>query len=159
MKTASFMFLPLLFLSSSSIFFAKIKLGDSVNEVRATLGEPRGKMVLAGREIFYYQRGEVEIRADAVTRVSLRSVEEQAALEARRDAEAIRIREEQAIRRAKLTAAGEQLKARKLADPFFQDLPASHQVAFWEDFSRSYSDVPSSELLSEARLKLAAETS
>jgi hypothetical protein len=157
MKIAAFSLLSLLSLSSA-VVFADIKPGASETEVRATLGAPRGQTLLGDREIFYYDRGQVEMRAGAVTRVSLRSAEEQATLEARRAADAIRIRDEQDILRAKLTAEGEQLKARKLADPAFQNLPTSYQVAFWEDFSRRYSDVPSSQLLSEARLKLTAET-
>lgn len=156
MKIALCALLPLLSLSAT-VVCAEIKPGDSPAEVRAALGVPRGQTALAGREILYYDRGQVEIRAGVVTRVSLRSDAEQADFEARRAAEAIRVRDEQDIRRAKLTVEGEKLKALKLADASFQNLPLSYQVAFWQDFSRSYPDVASAEVLSEARLKLATE--
>jgi hypothetical protein len=140
-----------------ALIAAEVKPGDTPAEVRAALGPPRGQLQMGGRELFYYDRGEVELRSGVVTRVALRSVEEQAALEARRVAEAVRVREEQEIRRARLSAEGDALKARKLSDPSFLAAPLGYQVAFWEDFSRRYSDVPSAEQLNMARARLAEQ--
>lgn len=135
----------------------EVRPGDTLDEVRATLGTPRGQLLAGGRYLLYYERGEIELRAGVVTRVALLSVDDHAAREARRAAEAVRVREEQEIRRARLSAEGEALKARRLADPAFQAAPPNYQVAFWADFSRRYSDVPSEEQLTAARQRLAEQ--
>ncbi len=83
--------------------------------------------------------------------------EDFAVLETKRTAIAGRIREEQAARRAQVTAEGEKLMASKLADNQFQAAPLAYQVAFWEDFSRRYPDVPSAEPLTIARLRYAEQ--
>lgn len=146
--------LPLLLLSANA---EKVKAGDSMNDVRRSLGVPRGEARVGDRELFYYDRGEIEAKAGIVTRVSLRSEQEQSALEAQRAAEAARLRENREIRQAQLNAEGEEIKARKLADPSFRTSPVSYQAAFWEDFSRRYPTVASAELLLEARVLLARE--
>lgn len=138
-------------------FAAEVKPGDSFASVKSTLGSPRGQLKLGERDLFYYDRGEVELRSGVVTRVMLRSEADQAALDARRSADAQRVREEQEIRRARLMVEGDALKARKLSDPAFLAAPLSYQVAFWEDFSRRYSDVPSAEQLQTARARFAVE--
>ena len=146
-------FLPVCFSTA-----AEVRLGDTIAEARQTLGIPRGELHLGGRDLFYYDRGEVESRSGVVTRVSLRSAEDQAALEARRAADALRVREENEIRRARLTLEGNELKVRKLADPAFAAAPLGYQMAFWEDFSRRYSEVPVSEQLALSRTRLAEQT-
>lgn len=133
---------------------ADVTVGDSSESVRSNLGVPRGTLRVGDRDILYYDRGEVELGSGVVTRVSLRSEDEQAALEAKRAAEARRVREEREILRARLIAEGRELKARKLADLSFQSAPLDYQVAFWEDFSRRYADVPSGEQLQVARARL-----
>ncbi len=136
---------------------AEVRPGDSLQLVRATLGTPRGQLLVDGRQLLYYERGEIELRTGAVTRVALLSVEDHTAREARRAAAAGRIREEQEILRARLNTEGEALKARKLADASFLAAPLAYQVAFWEDFSRRYPDVTSAEQLTIARLRLAEQ--
>lgn len=147
--------LTLLLALPLALFAADVKPGDSANDVRAALGAPRGQVDVGGHAIFYYDRGEIELRSGVVTRVSLRSAADQVALENRRAAEASRVRDEQDIRRAQLSAEGTALKARKLSDPAFQAAPLDYQVAFWEDFSRRYAEVPCSEQLTVARARLA----
>jgi hypothetical protein len=144
----------------SSVCFsaaAEVGLGDTIAEVRQNLGVPRGELHVGGRDLFYYDRGEVESRSGVVTRVSLRSVADQTALEARRAADILRVREENELRRARLTLEGNELKARKLADPSFASSPLVYQVAFWEDFSRRYSEVPVSEQLVLSRARFAEQ--
>ena len=151
-------FITLLLFFPITIFAAAdVRPGDTMVAVRQGLGTPRGELHLGGRDLFYYDRGEVESRAGVVTRVSLRSAEDQAALEARRAADALRVREENELRRARLTLEGNELKARKLADPAFETAPLVYQVAFWQDFSRRYSEVPVSEQLMLSRARLAEE--
>ena len=136
---------------------AEVKPGDSGESVRANLGVPRGRLEVGGRELFYYERGEVEVRAGVVTRVAMLSVADHAALEARRRADAVRVREEQDILRARLSVEGEALKERKLSDPYFLAASPARQVEFWEDFSRRYPTVPSAEELGGARMRLAEQ--
>ncbi|MSU47188.1 MAG: hypothetical protein EXS42_08745 [Lacunisphaera sp.] len=147
MKTVPFVLLLALPLAMTA---AEVRPGDTLTNVRATLGVPRGQLL-------YYERGEIELQAGAVTRVALLSVDDHASREARRAAAAVRIREEQEIRRARLSTEGEALKARKLADPSFLATPLAYQVAFWEDFSRRYPDVASAEQLTIARLRFAEQ--
>ena len=136
---------------------AEVQRGDTLNEVRTVLGAPRGQVRAGDRLLLYYDRGEVQLQAGAVTRVALLSVADYDALQIRRAADAVRFREENELRSARLGVEGEALKARKLADPSFQAAPVAYQVAFWEDFSRRYPGVSSSEQLTIARLRLAEQ--
>jgi hypothetical protein len=136
---------------------AEVQRGETLDEVRNVLGAPQGQLRIGNRQLLYYDRGEVELQSGAVTRVALLSVEEHAEQTARRAAAAARIREEQEIRQARQIADGDALKTRKLADPSFLATPLAYQVAFWEDFSRRYPDVPIAEQLTVARLRLAEQ--
>ncbi len=129
---------------------AEIQPGDTLAEVRATLGAPRGRAVQDGRQVLYYQQGEVELQGDTVTRVALRTAEEQAALEAREE----KSRAERTARREQLVAEGTALRDRKLADPDFKDAPFAYQVTFWEDLARRYPGVSVVEPLTIARMQL-----
>lgn len=127
-----------------------VPAGATWEEVRATLGAPKGRVEMGGRELFYFDRGEIELRDGRVVRASLRTPEEQAALTERE----VRRREEQEARQAGLVAEGTALRDRKLADASFLAAPVAYQVAFWENFTRSYPGVPCAEPLMIARLKL-----
>lgn len=129
---------------------AEVETGDSLAEVHATLGAPRGQVVIEGRRVLYYDRGEVELANDGVIRVALRTPEEQAELEARAE----RQRAERAVRRNQLVAEGTALRDQKLADEDFRSAPLAYQVAFWETFARSYPEVSVREPLTIARMKL-----
>lgn len=143
-----------LFLFSLSLAVAEVPLGATLEQVRTTLGQPSGQAVSGDRLLLYYERGEVELVDGAVTRVALMPRAEFEAGAAQRATEAQRVRDAQEIRRAELKAEGESLKSRQLADPAFRNASAERQVAFWEDFSRRYPDVPASEELLLARLRL-----
>ena len=147
MKTIRVVFLLVLPLT---IFAGEVKRGDNIEAVRATLGTPRGQSRLGARELLYFDRGEVELSAGLVTRVALRSEKDQAAFEAKRTAEADRVRRQNQT----LLTEGEALKNRMLADPAFQATPLSYQVAFWQNFSRKYSMVSCTEQLSIAQARL-----
>jgi hypothetical protein len=128
----------------------EVEPGDSLREVRDTLGNPRGQVRLGERHLLYYERGEVELARGEVTRVAMLSAEEHAALVAREE----RLRGDRERRRQELTAEGEALRDRKLADVVFARAPAAYQVAFWEDFSRRYPGVSVAEPLAIARSSL-----
>jgi len=147
----------LLLLMPLALAAAEIQPGDNLAHVRETLGAPRGQAESGGRLLLYYERGEVELQDGVVTRAALLSRDDHEAETARRAAKARRLRDEREINRARLTTEGEELKARKLADPAFRSGSAAAQVAFWEDFSRRYPDVPGREELLLARLRLAEE--
>lgn len=144
----------LLCLLPLSIAIAEVPLGATLEQVRATLGQARGQAEAVDRLLLYYERGEVELQDGIVTRVALMPRAEFEAGAAQRAAEAQRLRDAQDIRRAELKAEGEALRMRQLADPAFRGAPAERQVAFWEDFARRYPDVPASEELLLARLRL-----
>ncbi len=145
--------LALLLILPLAGFATEVKPGATVDEVRATLGVPRGQVQTGARNVLYYDRGEVELTAGTVTRVSLLDDKAYALREARRAAIAERVREENASR----TAAGEALKARLLASAAFEKAPLGYQVAYWEDFSRRYPGVSCAEELTVARMRLAVQ--
>jgi hypothetical protein len=140
----------LLALMTAALSGAEVSPGASLDEVRATLGKPNGQMQLGSRQVLLYERGSVELNAGRVTRVDLRSEEEQAALAAREE----RLQSQLSAQRSHSLAEGTALRDRKLADAAFLASPVAYQVAFWEDFSRRYPAVPCAEPLTIARLKL-----
>lgn len=128
---------------------AEVQKGDSRADVQNALGAPRGQVTLDGRQVLYYERGEVELLGDTVTRVSLRSAEEQVVLDARME----RSRDERVARMTQLATEGAALRDRKLADDNFKNAPLSYQVSYWENFTRSYPGVSVTEPLTIARLR------
>jgi hypothetical protein len=126
---------------------AEVRPGNTLGEVRASLGIPRGEANLGDRQLLYYDRGEVELRAGSVTRVALLSDREFAAREARRAAESERVRAR--------NAEGEALKARRLADADFRSAPPEYQLAYWENFIRRYPGVSCADQLALIRARLA----
>ena len=129
---------------------AAVDPGATLEEVRTVFGAPSGQVRAGERHLLYYERGSVELINGRVTRVDLRSPEEQAA----QDAREARAQAERETRRAQLIEEGTALRDRKLADATFQSAPIAYQVAFWEDFARRYPGVPCAEPLTIARLKL-----
>lgn len=127
----------------------EVRPGDSLADVKSALGAPRGQVDVDGRQVLYYERGEVELVNDRVTRVGLRSPEEHAALSAREE----RQRAAREARRAQLIAEGRALRDQKLADRDFKSAPLAYQVSFWESFAASYPGVSVLEPLTIARLK------
>ncbi|RXK55316.1 hypothetical protein ESB00_05305 [Oleiharenicola lentus] len=132
---------------------AGVSPGASLDEVRAVLGKPNGQMQLGARQVLLYERGSVELSAGRVTRVDLRSEEEQAVWAAREE----RLQTQLSAQRSQSQAEGTALRDRKLADAAFLASPVAYQVAFWEDFSRRYPAVPCAEPLTIARLKLSEQ--
>jgi hypothetical protein len=136
--------------AGASLAAAEVRRGALLEEVRDTLGSPRGQVQVAGRRVLYYDRGEIELQDGTVTQVALRSEAEQSVLMARQE----RQRGEWESRRLQLMAEGTALRDRKLADPTFLAAPLSYQIAFWEDFVRRYPEVSCVEPLTIARLRL-----
>ena len=144
---------PLLLLAilPLALVAGEVKIGDSGDDVRSELGAPSGQIHWGNREVLSFARGEVELASGVVTRVALRSDDEQTGFEAKRSADISRVRENEAIRRVQRTAEGETLKASKLADANFQSAPLRFQVEFWRNFASHYPNVSCTEQLSLAR--------
>jgi hypothetical protein len=135
--------------AASCALAAEVQTGDSLAEVKNTLGAPRGEVKLEDRQVLYYERGEVELQDQSVTRVALRTPEEQAALDAREE----RQRGERDVRRNQLVAEGTALRDSKLNDPAFHEAPLAYQISFWETFAASYPGVSCLEPLTIARMR------
>jgi len=129
---------------------AEVQTGDSLADVHTALGTPRGQVKVDGRQVLYFERGEVELQDNAVTRVALRSPQEQMELDARAE----RHRSERETRLNQLLAEGTAVRDRKLADENFKNAPLVYQVSYWENFSRAYPGVSVIEPLTIARLRL-----
>ncbi len=141
-------------LSNGSILASvEVQRGVSLEEVRFILGVPSGELLRGGRQVLYFERGEVELQNGTVTRVNLRSPAEHAILAAREE----RMREDRDVRRAQRVAEGTALRDRKLADSAFQVAPLSYQVAFWEDLARRYPEISCAEPLMIARVRLSEQ--
>jgi hypothetical protein len=132
-----------------------VQRGDTVADVRAALGAPRGEVSKGDKLVLYYESGEVEFNQGTAVRVALRTPEEQAEQESR----AARIREEREARRQEMAIEGVALRDRTLANEEFRATSLSYQVGFWENFSRSYPGVSVSEPLTLARVRLREELS
>lgn len=131
-----------------------IAIGDSAAQVREVMGAPRGQLHVGDRELLYFDRGEVELNEGRVSRVGLRSPDEQNVFESKQAAAAARTDEA----RNRLMEEGRVLMATKLSDPVFQATPYSYQVSFWENFSHRYPDVSTAEQLLVVRSRLAEQT-
>jgi hypothetical protein len=149
--------LNLLWLLPLALGAAEVRPGDTLPAVKAALGAPNGQVHRRDVQLLYYDRGEIELREGAVTRVALRTAGEQAAWQARNATIARHAEEFRELYRARLRTEGAALKRHKLDDPDFAAAPAAYQVAFWEDFSRRFADISCDDQLAAARLRLAGE--
>lgn len=133
---------------------ADVKVGDSLEMVQASLGEPRGRLNLGDRQVLYFSRGVVEVHAGVATRVNLRSEEAQARYEARQAAVEQRAAEMNIARNAQLREEGEATKIRMLADESFKNTSLRYQVAYWRSFAVRYPMVSCLDELSLAQARL-----
>jgi hypothetical protein len=117
---------------------SEVIVGESLEDVIADRGQPRGFIRSGGYLLLDYEHGKVELRDDKVVRAELLTDEELAAYRehmAKRNLAAARAA---AARRAALIAEGTKVRNDKLADPGFMASPASDQVAFWRWFRQKY---------------------
>lgn len=128
---------------------AEVGPGATYAEAVAELGSPRGRLQLGDRNLVYFERGEIEMREGRVTRVDLRTPEENALLLAREEQQ----RSVRVDRQRELVAAGKAERDAKLADDNFRNAPVAYQVSYWQDFVRRYPGVSVAEPLTIARMK------
>lgn len=121
---------------------AGVRVGDSADDVRAQLGEPRGVIETPSITWWYYERGRVQLADEEVVAVALISVEEAEQRAIRREREEQLRRAAQRARQEQQRQAGLALKEARLQDPHFMNRPAQEQVAFWREFQMRYPSVP-----------------
>ncbi len=123
-----------------------IRVGDSLERVIHVLGQPKGRVESANSAWFYYDQGEVRLRDNKVTELSLISDEE---LQARNDA----AERERALRLEK----GLELRDAMLADPVFASRKPSERLAVWRQFLARYPEVEVGVAFEKAMIEAAQE--
>ncbi len=118
-----------------------VRVGDSLETVRAVLGRPDSFIGIGSRQVLHYERGKVELYDDRVVDVDLVSAEEAEARRLRREEEQFRLAQQLLERRLAQEAEGRALRDRQLTDTAFLGSPPSRRIAFWQDFARRYPDV------------------
>jgi hypothetical protein len=111
--------------------------GESLADVKSTLGPPTGQAQIEDKLVLFYDRGQVQLVDGRVVGSDFLSPEDFAIQQAQQkaiDAKASQLR-------AQRIAEGKTLKAQKLADPNFTSAPPAYQVAFWQDFRLRYPEV------------------
>jgi hypothetical protein len=107
-----------------------IRPGDTLEDVIRVLGQPKGRVESVNSAWFYYDQGEVRMRDNKVTEVSLISdAELQARLEAAERERSLRLEK------------GVELRDAMLADSAFASRKASERLAVWRQFLARYPEV------------------
>lgn len=130
--------LAIFFVTSGSLRASEVLVGESLDEVMAEMGQPRGFIRSGTYLLLDYEHGKVELKEGKVVRAELMTDEQLAAhrdLMAKRNIAAAKAA---ASRRAALIIEGTRIRNEKLADPAFMSLPASEQVAYWRWFRQAY---------------------
>ena len=137
-------------LSAGVSFAADPKQGDTRDQVLDSLGQPSGKMMLVPQEILYFDRGTVELTDGKVTKVKLVSQADAEARIAKQKAETEAAAQQAAEQKQKLIEQGRQEKSTTLANTFFCSQTGAQQLAYWEDFSKRFPDVPVADEIQKA---------
>ena len=134
-----------------------VERGMTLEQVLGELGPPAGELRTGDYHLLRYVRGTVELRSNRVAKVSLMSPEEAERLQAEQArAAAIAARQAEAARAARI-AEGTALREAKKKDAAFWRLSAAEQTAYWAWFTKTYPEVPVSELYLDAARRLEAE--
>lgn len=121
-----------------------VDIGDDYDTVISTLGQPAGFIKMEDAAWLTYDRGTVKLSGNRVVEADL--VSSEAALE-RRERERAQYERRQLLlaeQKSRRIAEGTQIKQTRISDPYFQNLPAERQVAFWLQFQIRYPEVPCS---------------
>lgn len=135
-----------------------VSRGDTVAEVVARLGRPRGAIERKNRISYTYDRGMVHFVDGRVVSAFLVTPEEaeQRRLAQERATEAARRQTE--LQRERLTAEGRIELRKQQDDPAFNARPAAERVAYWENFQRRYPFTDVNSNLATARAAVGLET-
>ena len=134
MKLIVGIFIILFCLTGISSLYAEmfdIKVGDDVQKVHETLGEPESYVLVGKKAVISYKRGKIELVSNKVTKVEFVSAAK---------AEEMRLQAEKDNNKRQdyLMQEGAALKQRKLEDARFLAQPIVDQLDFWRSFRRHY---------------------
>jgi len=136
---------------------ATVEVGDSIQDVKLALGEPKGEIVTSEWRAYLYERGTVEFKEGQVVAVDLITKEELAKRRAEALARAERERRAAEERRLQRKREGRAELRRIRNDDAFAERSGAEQVAYWEEFRRKYPDVDIGDLYQQALEKYAEE--
>ena len=152
-RLSTLLALTALLLPASFAAAKSIAVGDTIEQVDALLGEPRG-MIRAGEfEMRQYDRGRIEIEDGIVTRVELVSDEAAVAKRLQQKEVLARLEAEQESRAEQLQLEGLAIRQRTRESMTFQQTSASHQLQYWTRFQHRYPDVAVDEEINESLAK------
>lgn len=120
---------------------AEVNLGDSLQEVKESIGEPVGTVALREKMLLLYPQGEITIKNDVVIHFDLMSDEEFAADQIRLQTEREQWQKEQKQARIARIAQGKALKADRLQSSSFTAKSAEDRLAFWRRFQVNYPEI------------------
>ncbi len=131
--------------------------GDTIAEVVAKIGRPKGSIEGRNRITYSYDRGMVNFIDGRVASAFLVTPEEaeQRRAEQARAAEANRRQDE--LQRERLLVEGQTELRKQKDDPTFNKRTATERLAYWEDFQRRYPFTDVSTNLTAARSAVTAE--
>lgn len=135
-----------------------VNRGDTIAEVVAKLGRPRGSIERKNTVTYTYDRGMVNFIDGRVVHSFLVTPEEaqQRRLDQERAAEASRKQAE--LQRQRLLAEGQAELSKHNSDTTFDKHPAPERLAYWEDFQRRYPYTDVSANLAAARAAITSES-
>lgn len=117
---------------------ADIRAGDSVEDVVAKLGEPKG-MIEQGRKLTYnYDLGMIDFENGRVIRVNLMTPEESERVKLERARAWEESQHQAAAEQRRLVAAGQAELQARLSDAQFAQRPPDERLAYWQEFTKKY---------------------
>ena len=108
-----------------------VKIGDDVQKVYETLGEPESYILVGKKAVVSYKRGKIELVSNIVTKVEFVSA-------AKAEANRLQTEQDNKKRHDYQMQEGAALKQRKLEDARFLAQPLVDQLDFWRSFRRHY---------------------
>lgn len=132
---------------------SEISKGDTVDQVLAALGDPKGVFQKGDFMTYVYDRGVVDILDERVVFVDLLSEAEARERVAALRAAQARQAAQGAERKMRNVEEGTRARARQLANDSFKKKSASERLAYWLAFQRKYPGVDVSRQINAARSK------
>lgn len=125
--------------------WADVGPGVSREVVVRELGQPEQMIRINDRQIWYYERGRVDLEGSVVVNAELVSEEEAVVRRERLERERREREQAERERREARLARGLLIQEEKLGDALFLAEPTAKRLAFWRTFKRNYPEVPLAE--------------
>jgi hypothetical protein len=134
-----------------------VNTGDTIADVVAKLGRPRGMIARKNRVSYSYDRGMINFVDGRVVNAFLVTPEEaqQRLANQQRTDEANRLQAD--LQRQRLLAEGRAELQKQADDPAFAKRSAADRLAYWEAFQRRYPSTDVSNNIAAAQAAVAAE--